>query len=67
MSEAEILINKAKALPPVLFKEAVNYIDYLSQKAQSSYFSEKLLEAEQEASKPNSLWLEEKDFWDEDD
>ena len=67
MPETDVLINKAKTLPPELFKEAENYIDYLSQKAQSAYFMEKLLEAEHEAAKPNAVWLDEKEFWNEDD
>ena len=67
MPEAEILINKAKTLPPDLYKEAVNYIDYLSQKAQSEYFAEKLAEAEYEAAKPNAVWLDENEFWNADD
>jgi len=66
MSEAELLIRKAEALPNVLFEEAVHYIDYLSQKAQSVYFAEKLAEAEQEAGKPNAVWLDESEFWNED-
>jgi hypothetical protein len=48
-------------------EEAVHYIDYLSQKAQSTYFSEKLAEAECEAARPNAVWLDESEFWDEDD
>ena len=67
MSETEVLISKAKTLPPALLKEAVNYIDYLSQKAQSAYFTKKLAEAEHEASKPNAVWLDENEFWNEDD
>ena len=38
--------QKTKTLPPALFQEAVNYIDYLSQKAQAAYFAEKPTEAE---------------------
>ena len=67
MPETEVLINKAKALPPDLLKEAVNYIDYLSQKAQSAYFADKLAEAEREAAKPNAVWLDENEFWNVDD
>ena len=67
MTEAELLIRKTESLPHALFKEAVNYIDYLSQKAQSTYFSEKLSEAEREAAKPNAVWLDENEFWNEDD
>ena len=67
MSDAEILIQKTQSLPPALFKEAVNYIDYLSQKAQSAYFTEKLAEAEREMAKPNTVWLDENEFWNEDD
>jgi hypothetical protein len=67
MSETEALIKKAATLPPALFEEAVHYIDYLSQKAQSAYFAEKLSEAEREAAKPNAIWLNENDFWKEDD
>ena len=54
-------------MPPELFEEAEHYIDYLSQKAQSAYFTEKLTEAEREAAKPNAVWLNENDFWDKDD
>ena len=46
MPGAEILLRKAETLPPELFEEAVNYIDYLSQKAQAANFAEKLSEAE---------------------
>ena len=65
MSETELLIRKAETLPNALFEEAVHYIDYLSQKAQSAYFAEKLIEAESEAAKPNAVWLEENEFWNE--
>jgi len=67
MLETEQLIRKAETLPKALFIEAVHYIDYLSQKAQSAYFAEKLAEAEHEASKPNAIWLDENEFWNEDD
>jgi len=67
MSETELLIRKTETLPPDLFKEAVNYIDYLSQKAQSAYFAEKLAEAEHEATKPDAVWLDENEFWNADD
>jgi hypothetical protein len=67
MSETEVLIKKTEALPPALFEEAVHYIDYLSQKAQGSFFAEKLREAEQEAAKPNAVWLDENAFWSADD
>jgi hypothetical protein len=42
-------------------------VDYLSQKAQSAYFAEKLAEAEHEAVKPNAVWLDENEFWSVDD
>jgi hypothetical protein len=67
MPETELLIRKAETLPSALFEEAVRYIDYLSQKAQSAYFSEKLAEAEHEAAKPDAVWLDENEFWNEDD
>ena len=67
MHETEQLIRKAEALPGALFEEAVHYIGYLSQKAQSAYFAEKLAEAEHEADKPNAVWLDENAFWKEDD
>jgi hypothetical protein len=66
MLETELLIRKTEALPPALFQEAVHYVDYLSQKAQSAYFAEKLSEAEYEAGKPNAVWLDENEFWNED-
>ena len=66
MPETELLIRKAEALPKELFAEAVHYIDYLSQKAQAAYFADKLAEAEHEAGKPNAVWLDENDFWRED-
>ena len=66
MPETELLIRKAEALPSALFEEAVHYIDYLSQKAQSAYFTEKLAEAEHEADKPNAVRLNEDEFWGED-
>ncbi len=66
MSDAEILLRKTESLPPALFQEAVHYIDYLSQKAQSAYFAEKLAEAEHEANKPDAVWLDENEFWDKD-
>jgi len=67
MPKTELLIRKAESLPNELFQEAVHYIDYLSQKAQAAYFAEKLAEAEQEANKPDAVWLDEKEFWDADD
>jgi hypothetical protein len=67
MPAIELLIRKAEALPSALFEEAVHYIDYLSQKAQSAYIAEKLAETEHEAAKPNAVWLDENDFWSEDD
>ena len=67
MLKTELLVRKAKSLPSALFEEAVHYIDYLSQKAQSAYFAEKLAEAEHEANKPNATWLDENDFWNEED
>ena len=67
MSRTELLIRKTEALPSALFEEAVNYIDYLSQKAQNVYFAEKVSEAKQEALKPNAVWLDENEFWEEDD
>jgi len=67
MPETELLIRKAETLPNELYKEAVHYIDYLSQKAQSAYFAEKLAEAESEADKPDAVWLDENEFWNEDD
>ena len=67
MSETELFIRKTEALPPELFREAVHYVDYLSQKAQSIYFAEKLAEAENVANKPNAKWLNEAEFWDGDD
>jgi hypothetical protein len=67
MLETEQLIRKAETLPNALFEEAVHYIDYLSQKAQTAYFAEKLAEAESEANKPNAVWLDENEFWNEDD
>jgi len=39
--ETELLIRKVEKLPKALFEEAVHYIDYLSQKAQSAFFAEK--------------------------
>ena len=67
MQETDLLIRKAETLPKALFEEAVHYIDYLSQKAQSAYFTEKLTEAEHEANKPNAVWLDENEFWNETD
>jgi len=66
MPETELFIKKTEILPPALFQEAVHYIEYLSQKAQSAHFAEKLSEAEHEANKPNAVWLDENDFWNED-
>jgi hypothetical protein len=63
MQQTEQLIRKTEALPSALFEEAVHYIDYLSQKAQTAYFAEKLAEAEYEADKPNAVWLDENEFW----
>jgi len=65
MSKSELLLRKTEALPPALLEEAVHYIDYLSQKAQSAYFAEKLSEAEHEADKSNAKWLDENEFWNE--
>jgi len=66
MSNTELLIRKTKSLPPALFAELEHYVDYLSQRAQSIYFAEKLAEAEYEAAKPNAVWLNEDEFWKED-
>lgn len=66
MPETEQLIRKVETLPKIFFEEAVHYIDYLSQKAQIAYFAEKLAEAEHEANKPNAVWLDESEFWNED-
>jgi len=57
MPETELLLIKTETLPPALFEKAV----------QSAYFAEKLAEAEHEANKPNALWLEKNDFWNEDE
>jgi hypothetical protein len=67
MSEIKLLLRKTEALPPALFEEAVHYIDYLSQKAQSAYFADKLSEAEDEANQPNAKWLDENEFWTDED
>ena len=67
MVNTELLIRKAETLPNALYEEAVHYIDYLSQKAQTTYFAEKLAEAEREAEKPNAIWLDENEFWKEKD
>jgi len=67
MSDTEILIRKTETLPPALYNEAMSYIDYLCQKAQSALFAEKLGEAEHEAAKPNAVWFDENEFWGEDD
>ena len=48
-------------------RQVHTHIDYLSQKAQSANFAEKLAEAEHEANKPNAVWLDENEFWNEDD
>ena len=45
MPTAELLIRKTEKLPPALFEEAVNYIEYLSQKAKTAHFATKLPEA----------------------
>ena len=65
MPETGLLIQKMEALPDPLFKEAVHYMDYLSQKAQIAFFNEKLSEAEYEADKSNAVWLDENEFWKE--
>jgi len=67
MSETEVLIRKAETLPSALFQEAVHYIDYLSQKAHIAYVNEKIDEAEREMAKPEAKWLDEDEFWEEDD
>ena len=54
MPETELLIKKAESLPAALFQEAVNYIDYLSQKAHTAYVAEKLAEVERDMSKPDA-------------
>jgi len=64
--ETEQLMRKAETLPKALFQEAAHCIGYLSPKAQSAYFAEKLAEAEREANQPEP-WLDENDFWNEDD
>ena len=51
MPTAELLIRKTETLPPALVEEALHYIDYLSQKAQTASFAEKPAEAEHEAAK----------------
>ena len=67
MPETELLIKKAESLPAALYQEAVNYIDYLSQKAHAAYVAEKLAEAECEMAKPDAKWLTEDEFWDYND
>jgi hypothetical protein len=67
MPETEILIRKAESLPNALFQEAVHYIDYLSQKAHAAYVAEKIAEVERDMAKPDTKWLTEEEFWDEDD
>jgi len=67
MPKAELLIRKAESLPNELYQEAANYIDYLSQKAYTSYVTEKIAEAEREMAKPDAKWLTEDEFWEEDD
>jgi 23S rRNA maturation mini-RNase III len=67
MANAERLIKKAESLPSALYEDAVQYIDYLSQKAHTAYVAEKLAESEREMAKPGSKWLTEEEFWDEDD
>jgi hypothetical protein len=67
MPDTGLLIRKAETLPDALFEEAVHYIDYLSQKAQTAYFAEKLAEAEKEAEKADAVWLDDSEFWNEDD
>ena len=40
-------------------------VDCLSPKAQSTYFAEKLAEAECKANEQNAVWLDESEFWNE--
>jgi len=42
-------------------------VDCLSENIQTAYFAEKLAEAEREAAKPDAVWLNENEFWSEDD
>jgi len=57
MLENELLLIKTENLPSELLEEAV----------QTAYFAEKLTEVEHEAYKPNAVWLDENEFWNEDD
>ena len=50
-----------------LFQSWIKMGKKMSEKAQSAYFAEKLAEAEHEAAKPNAVWLDENEFWNEDD
>ena len=67
MPQVEQMIRKADSLPAALFEKADHYIDYLSQKAYTAYVTEKLAETEREMAKPDIKWLEEEEFWEEDD
>ncbi|MCL2411309.1 MAG: hypothetical protein FWC97_06665 [Treponema sp.] len=67
MPEIELLIRKAETLPTALFQEAAHYIDFLSQKAHTAYVAEKLAEAELKMAEPDTKWLTEEEFWENDD
>jgi len=57
MPETELLLIKTENLPSALLEETV----------QTAYFAEKLAEAEHKANKPNAVWLDENEFWNEND
>jgi hypothetical protein len=70
MPEVELLVKKAETLPPQFLAEALDFIDYLSLKAEKNagnkgYIAKKLQEAELEASKSDAVWLDEEEFWDD--
>ena len=66
MLETEQLIRNTETLPEALFQEAVHYIDYLSPKAQSAYFAENW-PSRKRGKQARCRWLDENDFWNEDD
>ena len=60
--EAQALDEEVTKNPPRVDPSKARHV-----KAQSAYFAEKLAEAEREADKPNAVWLDENEFWNEDD
>jgi len=68
MSDTELLIKEVRNLPPDCLQEVFDFVRFLQQKyAHTQYVQKKLTEAEAQAAKPDAVWINEEDFWREDE